>query len=188
MVQEGKIDLLFTWIGEVYQLIPQGFDFEFLYGEDVLKVCSNPVITSLDNIENNPEMVEGFCRGLAKGMYFTYLNPEAGADISCKAFPAIQISWAGALAVQEGRVAQMFGFTPEANAMLTEKIGWAFEDKWELTMDWTVRTVDEVSEAIALDKVYTNQFIEAANNFDRAKVEADAANYVFEVKDKYPAE
>jgi ABC-type nitrate/sulfonate/bicarbonate transport system substrate-binding protein len=187
MVQEGKIDILFTWIGEVYQLIPQGFEFEFLYGEDVLQVCSNPVITSLDNIENNPEMVEGFCRGLAKGMYFTYLNPEAGADISCKTFPAIEISWAGALAVQQGRVAQMFGFTPESNAMLTDKIGFAFEDKWNLTMDWTVRTVDEVSAAIPLDKVYTNQFIDAANNFDRAKVEADAKNYVFEVKDKYPA-
>lgn len=188
MVQEGKIDLLFTWIGEVYQLIPQGFDFDFLYGEDVLKVCSNPVITSLDNIQNDPEMVEGFCRGLAKGMYFTYLNPEAGADISCKTFPSIQISWAGTKAVQEGRVAQMFGFTPEANATLTEKIGYAFEDKWNLTMEWTVKTVDEVTEAIPLDKVYTNQFIDAANDFDRAEIEADAANYVFEVKDKYPAE
>lgn len=188
MVQEGKIDLLFSWIGEVYQLIPQGFEFDFLYGDEVLPVCSNPVITSLDNIENRPEVVEGFLRGLAKGMYFTYVNPEAGADISTGQFPAIDISWAGALAVQDGRVAQMFGFTEEANAMLTEKIGYAFEDKWSLTMDWTVKTIDEVTEPIPLDMIYTNMFIDAANDWNKADIEADAAAYVLVNKDRYRPE
>jgi len=188
MVQEKKIDLLFTWIGEVYQLIPQGFEFDFLYGDDILKNCSNAIITSTDLIQNKPELVEGFCRGLAKGMYFNYINPEAGADISCAKFPAIDISWKGAVAVQNGRVAQNFGFTPEANKQLTEKIGNAFQDKWQLTMDWTVKTVEELSAAVPLDQIYTNQFIDAANNWDKAAVEAAAKNYKFTVKDKYKPE
>jgi ABC-type nitrate/sulfonate/bicarbonate transport system substrate-binding protein len=188
MVQEKKIDILFTWIGEVYQLIPQGFDFDFLYGDDVLKNCSNAIIASTDTIKNNPELIEKFCRGLAKGMYFTYLNPEAGADISCAQFPGIKISWKGAVAVQDGRVAQNFGFTEESNAQLLEKIGFAFEDKWNLTMEWTVKTVPELKGALPLDTIYTNEFIDAANDWDRADVEKNATDYKFTVKDKYPAE
>ena len=36
-----------------------------------------------------------------------------------------------------------------------------------------------VSEYIDLDRCYTNQFVEAANDWDRAEVDADAENYQF---------
>ena len=107
-VQEGKIDLLFSWLGEIYQLQGQGFDFDFLWGDDVIQTTGNPVVTSYDMIENHPDIVEGFVRGLAKGAYFTYVNPEAGADISCARFPNIDVSWDAAIGIQNGRVAQMF--------------------------------------------------------------------------------
>jgi len=182
MVQEGKLDILFTWIGEVYQLMAQGFDFTYIDGNEILKNCSNPIVTSLDMIKNDPETVKGFCRALAKAMYFVYSNPEAGADISCGQFPAIDISWDGAVAVQKGRVAQMFGTTEEDNKKLTETVGKAFEDKWQLNVDWAVKT-GIIKNPIPLNEIYTNEFIDST--WDKAKVEADAKNYKFKVKDKY---
>jgi ABC-type nitrate/sulfonate/bicarbonate transport system substrate-binding protein len=184
-VAEGKIDLLFSWLGEIYQLQGQGFDFDFLWGDDVLQTCGNPVVTSLDMIKNKPEIVEGFIRGMAKGAYFTYANPEAGADVSCAQFPAIDVSWEAAVGVQNGRVAQMFGVGEATNKKMLEKIGWHFEDKWRITIDGSVGSIDGLTADIDFDKIYTNQFIAAANDWDRDKIKADAVNYKFTVKDKY---
>jgi len=184
-VQEGKIDLLFSWLGEIYQLQGQGFDFDFLWGDEVIQTCGNPVVTSYDMIENNPEIVEGFIRGMAKGAYFVYVNPEAGADVSCARFPEIDVSWDAAIGIQNGRVAQMFGVGDATNAKMLEKIGWHFEDKWRTTVDGSVGSIEGLEADIDFDLIYTNEFIAAANDWDRAEVEADANNYEFTVRDKY---
>jgi NitT/TauT family transport system substrate-binding protein len=184
-VQEGKIDLLFSWLGEIYQLQGQGFDFDFLWGDDVIQTCGNPVVTSFDMIENSPEIVEGFIRGMAKGAYFTYVNPEAGADVSAAQFPAIEVTWDAAIGIQNGRVAQMFGVGEATNAKMLEKIGWHFEDKWRTTVDGSVGSIDGLEADIDFDKIYTNEFIAAANDWDRSEVEADAENYVYTVRDQY---
>lgn len=184
MVQEGKLDILFTWIGEVYQLIAQGFDFRYIDGNEVLPNCANAIVTSTETIQKDPELVRGFIRGLQKGMYFVYCNPEAGADISVSRFPNIDVSWEGAVAVQRGRIAQMFGMKPEENAKLLEKIGFAFDDKWQSNVDWAVRT-DVVQKPISLSDIFTNEFL---SDIDRAKVEADAKNYVFKIRDQRLAE
>jgi ABC-type nitrate/sulfonate/bicarbonate transport system substrate-binding protein len=184
-VQEGKIDLLFSWLGEIYQLQGQGFDFDFLWGDDVLQTCGNPVVTSLYMINNSPEIVEGFIRGIAKGAYFVYVNPEAGADISCAQFPNIQVPWDAAIGIQNGRVAQMFGVGEATNKKMLEKIGWHFEDKWRTTVDGSVGLIDGLKADIDFDLIYTNEFIAAANDWDRKEIEEDAKNYVYKVRDKY---
>ncbi len=186
-VDEGKIDMLFTWPGEAWQLMGQGFEFNYIDGNDVLKTCSNSIVANTKMIEEDPEVIEGFVRGLAKGMLFTKLNPEAGAAVVCKQFPAIDVTWKAATFVQMGRAYQMFG--PEGGeeeATLLEKIGFLFEDKWKLVMDTTVSS-GVIKEAIPLDKVITNDFVDLT--WDRKQVEEDAKNYdIDSVKSKYKAE
>ena len=132
-VAEGTLDILFTWPGEAYQLMGQGYDFKYIDGNEVLKTCSGGIITSLDMIENEPEVIEGFVRALCKGIYFTKYNPEAAAAVSCDQWPNIDVTWETAVAVQEGRNYQMFG--PEGGEeeqKLLENIGISWEDKWKL--------------------------------------------------------
>ena len=81
----------------------QGYDFKYIDGNEVLKTCSGGIITSLDMIENEPEVIEGFVRALCKGIYFTKYNPEAAAAVSCDQWPNIDVTWETAVAVQEGR-------------------------------------------------------------------------------------
>jgi len=186
-VAEGKLDMLFTWPGEAWQLIGQGFDFIYIDGNDVLKTCSNPIITSLDLIENEPEVVRGFVRGLAKGVYFTKYNPEAAAAIVCDQFPAIDVTWKAAVYVQHGRVYQMFG--PEGGEeeqKLVDNIGWNWEDKWNLVVETSIDS-GVISEPIPLDRIYTNEFVDLT--WDKSKVEQDADNYDIEsVKSRYKPE
>ncbi len=176
MVNEKKIDALFTWISEVEQLKGQGFDFEYLDGNKVLPVLANPVITNDALIANDPELITRFCRAMMKGLYFVYKNPTAGADIVLNRFPAIQITWEGAYGCALGRNQQAFG-TDKATAdqILADGIGFMAPAKWDEVIAWAEK-VDVISSPIAPANVYTNALLDL--KWDRAKVEADAAAYV----------
>lgn len=174
-VAEGKLDMLFSWPGEAWQLIGQDFNFNYIDGNDVLKTSSNPVITNTNLMEKEPEVVRGFVRGLNKGMYFVKYNPEAGAAVSCDQWPAIDITWKAAVYVQMGRAYQMFGPEggPEEQKLL-DNIGINFEDKWNYVMDTSIEA-GVIKAPIPLDKVYTNEFVDLT--WDKKAVEADADNY-----------
>ncbi len=188
-VAEGKLDMLFSWPGEAWQLMGQGYNFNYIDGNEVLKTCSNPIITNTNNIENRPEVVKAFVKGLAKGMYFTKYNSEAAAAVSCAQFPAIDITWNAAVYVQKGRAYQMFG--PEGGTeekQLLDNIGKSWDDKWQIVMDSAVES-GVIKAPIAFDKVYTNDFIYAGINSDKPNIEKDADSYdVAAVKGKYKPE
>lgn len=183
MVKEGKIDVLATWIGEIYQLNGMGMGFRYIDGNEVLENCANSIITHTDTIKNDPELVKKFSRALAKGTYFVYANPEAGADIVLEQFPMFQpqVSWDAGVAIQKGRVAQNFGLTPEENKFFIENLGIHIKDRWENNVKWAVDT-DIIKKPLPLDKVYLNDYVD--QTWDKAKVEADAKNYEYKVKEK----
>ncbi len=186
-VAEGKLDMLFSWPGEAWQLIGQGFDFKYIDGNDVLKTNSNPIVTSLKMIETEPEVVRGFSRGLAKGIYFTKYNPEAAAALSCDVWPNIKVTWKAALYVQEGRAYQMFGPKGgEEEKKLLENIGYNWPDKWQLNVD-TALSSGIIKAKIPLEKIFTNDYF--TKDWDRKKVEKDADTYdVAKTKARYPLE
>lgn len=177
-VAEGALDILFTWPGEAWQLMGQGYDFNYIDGNEVLKTCSNSIITNFDLIEKEPEVVAGFCRALAKGIYFTKYNPEAAAAVSCNQWPNIDVTWKAAVYVQEGRNYQMFGAPgSEEEAVLLENIGVSWEDKWQLNVDKLLSS-GVISQEIALEDIFTNDFVDLT--WDKAQVEADADAYDWE--------
>jgi ABC-type nitrate/sulfonate/bicarbonate transport system substrate-binding protein len=186
-VAEGNLDMLFSWPGEAWQLIGQGFDFVYIDGNEVLKTNSNSIITSLKMIEEEPEVVEGFCRGLAKGIYFTKYNSEAAAALSCDQWPNIDVTWKAAYYVQEGRNYQMFGPPGgEEEQKLLDNIGYNWPDKWQLNVDVAVSS-GVIDKPIALDRIFTNEFYD--DSWDRSQVEADADSYDVEAtKARYAPE
>jgi NitT/TauT family transport system substrate-binding protein len=186
-VAEGRLDMLFSWPGEAWQLIGQNFDFRYIDGDEVLQTSSNPLTTSLKLIQEEPRVVQGYVRAMAKGIYFTKYNSEAAAAVSCKQWPNIDITWKAAVYVQEGRNYQMFGKPgSDGEKKLLENIGFNWEDKWQLNVKAALES-GVIKQAIPLDKIYTNQFVD--NTWDRKKVERDADAYdVASVKARYKPE
>ncbi|MDR1579583.1 MAG: ABC transporter substrate-binding protein [Synergistaceae bacterium] len=186
-VAEGRLDMLFTWPGEAWQLIGQNFDFRYIDGNDVLTTSSNPLVTSLKLIKEEPEVVRGFVRAMAKGIYFTKYNPEAAAAVVCNKFPNIDVTWKAAVFVQEGRVYQMFGKEggPEERKLL-ENIGMNWEDKWQLNIKAAIDS-GVIKKEIPLESIYTNEFVD--NSWDHKAVEKDADAYdIASVKARYKPE
>ena len=186
-VAEGNLDILFSWPGEAYQLIGQNYDFNYIDGHEILQTNSNSIITSLDMIENEPEVIEGFVRALCKGIYFTKYNPEAAAAVSCSQWPNIDVTWKAAVYVQEGRAYQMFGKPgSDTEAERLENLGLSTDAGWQLNVDTMIES-GVISTEIPLDQIYTNEFVDMT--WDRAAVEADADAYDWEsVAANYEAE
>lgn len=186
-VAEGKLDMLFTWPGEAWQLQGQNYDFVYIDGNEVLKTNSNPLITSEYLIENEPELVQAFVTAMQQAIYMVHYNPEAAAAFMADALPHIDVTWKTALYIQEGRKYQMFGKPgSDTEKRVLEAIGENWADSWELNMQVALEN-GIIKEAIPLDRVYTNQFIKKDLDYSAVEAFADAID-VESVAARYPAE
>ena len=169
-VAEKKLDMLFTWPGECWQLIGQNYDFVYIDGNDVLKTSSNPLCTSQYMIDNEPETVKAFVNAMQQAVYAVHYNPEAAAAIMATDYPHIDVTWKAAKFIQEGRNYQMFGKPgSETEAEILKCPGKQSEEAWKLNMQAALDS-GTIAEELPLDKVFTNEFID--ENIDYSKVEA----------------
>lgn len=169
----GTVDACWTWDGEWQQWVAEGYDIRFLSGEDVYKSASNSFIASGKFIEENPVATEALLRAICKGMYFCYCNPKAAADIILTQWTSLTFDLETATELVETILVPAMG--GEA-VMTSDAIGTHAEDRWALLMkDYVAYEI--VLEEIPLEKCFTNDYVAAANNWDRAEVEADAEAY-----------
>ena len=174
-LSEGTLDAVWSWDGEWQQWKAEGMDITFLSGEEVYKSASNSFIANAALVEEYPDLIAGFCRAVAKGCYFCYKNPRAAADIVITDWTSLAVDLDTA---EEIIVTAVNFMTGGQEIMEGNTIGEHPQERWELLMDDYVE-YGIVSEYIDLDRCYTNQFVEAANDWDRAEVDADAENYQF---------
>ncbi|MEA5014162.1 MAG: ABC transporter substrate-binding protein [Candidatus Limiplasma sp.] len=169
-VAEGKLDMLFTWPGECWQLQGQNYDFVYIDGNEVLKTNSNPLVTSTMLIETEPELVQAFVTAMQKAIYAVHYKPEAAAAIMADVFPNIDVTWKAAKYIQEGRNYQMFGKPgSETEARILSKIGFNWEDTWQLNVQAALDS-GTISEPLTMEQIYTNEFIR--DDIDYSEVEA----------------
>jgi len=171
----GNVDAVWTWDGEWQQWKAEGQDIVYLSGEEVYDSSSNSIIASTALVEQYPDLIGRFCRALAKGCYFCYVNPRAAADIIITEWTSLMVDLDTAEEIVKTAVNFMTG---GEEVMTGTTIGAHSEDSWNLMMADYVK-MGIVEEAIPLENCYTNQFVEIANDWDRAEVDADAAEYVF---------
>jgi NitT/TauT family transport system substrate-binding protein len=171
MVDVGQADAVFTWEKEYQLWQAQGLKLRYITGEDLVPGCANSIATTRDMVKNDPELIEKFCRAYAKGIYFCKCNPEAATDIVLKKFPALNLTLDQALPAIKGLV-----HITNDNDTETKGYGYHNKDEWQVMKDGALLT-KSITEDVPVEEYYTNEFIEAINNFDKAEVEADAAAY-----------
>lgn len=171
----GKAPALITWLSEYYQLVGQGYKFDYLDGNKVSPQVSNSICTSDEMIKDHPDVVKKFVRAMTKAMYFCYLNEEAAADITLLTCPNLEIDWQGALGATKGDVMQIFGTDDAAQkATIAAGIG-----KFDMTM--TQNAADNLLKSGTLSKkitsstYYTNNYVDTS--WDKTTVEQDAKAY-----------
>lgn len=105
------------------------------------------VITHLDTIKKNPDMIKRFVKALLKGINYTFMDVEAAADIGVKHFP---------MAKKEILVTQL----NNTQWLFPPPLGWQDPKVIEAVRNMTYKFA-EIKEAkdMPLDRFFTNEFL-----------------------------
>ncbi len=144
-----------------------GFDLVELTPEAFRTLPAEDVVVSIDFVENNPELVAGLCRAIAKGMLVGLENPAAALAIMQQVTPEEHDDTAYAWLYMEG--AQETVRPPMQGGRYYFGI---FDfDEWQAFADLAGEKPFDLAAFL------TNDFVEEINDFDYDGVIAEAAAY-----------
>lgn len=174
-LRSGNVDALAYWSGFFASLEVEGFEFRYFVWEPILQAPGHVVVATREYIEQNPEVVAKVSRSMAKAAVYAFANPEAAVRAYWAAFPESRPT-AGEEAALQAEVhrlnTQLMDMTVEQRA--DTRWGWNDAAGWQVQLDFML-DAGVLEEAMSAEDVFTNDFIDEANDFDAAEVEAVAA-------------
>jgi NitT/TauT family transport system substrate-binding protein len=181
-LQEGQADSALAWGGLRSQWLAGGLDFDYIIGRTWSKFPANSFQIRRTDFEDTAldDLYTRYLRGHAMGLEFGHLNPRAATQITMESEPigpalqelfpdkniAVQSFWELATNCR--------GDWPNRNGGMW---GWADLAGWNLFLD-TITEIGQLTKDIAAEDIVSNKYVEAANDFDKAKVKADADAFV----------
>jgi NitT/TauT family transport system substrate-binding protein len=182
-LSQGKADAALGWEGLRAQWRGQGLDFDYLLGKNSSKFPANSYVTRKSDLAD-PAKVDAYTkylRGWAMGMEFGWQNPRAATQITMEQFPGLASQMDPNVATES-----LMQQTALMHAKWDERKAWGFhlQDSWQAYFD-AIAKIGQVSKVFKASDVTTNQFVAGANDFDHAKVKADAD--AFKLSDAYKA-
>lgn len=107
------------------------------------------------------------------GLEFARVNPQAAAQITYEQFPALKDQMTFDLALESMR---QLGYLYNQSNKAGKGYGYSDEAAWQSYLDRIAKIGLTKTQLKSADTV-TNEFVTAANDFDKAKVGDDAKNY-----------
>jgi NitT/TauT family transport system substrate-binding protein len=180
---QGQADAALTWEGLRAQWRGQGFDFDYLLGKNASVFPANSFVIRAGDLEDPAlkDLYTRYLRGWAMGLEFGWLNPAAATQIAMDEFPGLATQMDPATAVES--LMQQSGLM-HAHWDKRGKWGLHLQDSWQAYFD-AIHKIGQISQPLKAEDVTTNELIDGANDFDHAKVKADAE--AFELRDEYKA-
>ncbi|SEM90015.1 NitT/TauT family transport system substrate-binding protein [Loktanella fryxellensis] len=168
-VRDGNVSAISGAAPDWISLNANGIPVRLITPEELLASPANTFAANTETLEEKRAAMEGFLRAWSKGMYVASVNPEAVAQMLRKGVPA---EW------ENEEAGQLFlDMSIGMNVSVTERLGDLQTPVWDALQPRLLSSgaiEAEVDEATFLNDTY----IAAANDFDRAQVEADAAAWL----------
>lgn len=178
VLASGQGDAALAWEGLRADWQGKGLEFEYWLGLDHSNFPANSFVVRRADIEDADRnaFLGQYLRGWAMGLEFGHLNPRAASQIVFEQFPIVRENLGGELGTESMmQLANVFRGNFESRA------GWGDHDldSWGLYFD-TLSEIGQISSPVDINSAITNEFIGPANDFDRAKVAADAAAFTLD--------
>ncbi len=175
-LENGSVDAYSTAYNDIFAVQTAG-----IYLDDLTPAIYNTfpargIISTPSRVAEKPEAFERFARGTAMGIYFCLQNQEACRDMMKGAIPAAFEQNADGISQGDLRFELSLQQVPPADI---NRIGQHDVDGTQAFLDLIQSTSPDYISVNAAD-VLNSDFIDFANDFDRARVEADAAAYEFQ--------
>jgi NitT/TauT family transport system substrate-binding protein len=178
-VSQGQADAALTWEGLRAQWGAQGLEYEYILGKEWSKFPANSFQIRRSDFED-PSLTEvytSYLRGWAMGLEFGYLNPRAATEITM-AEPTLTEALNAAFPDKAIAVESMWQNAQIFRGDFESRQGWGWHDmdSWQLFLD-TIREIGQLTQDVAAEDIIKNDYVAGANDFDAAKVRADAEAY-----------
>jgi NitT/TauT family transport system substrate-binding protein len=173
---QGQADAALSWEGLRAQWRGQGLDFDYLLGKNVSTFPANSYVTRKSDLSDpaKAELYTKYLRGFAMGYEFGHLNPRAASHIVMEEFPGLKTQMSPAVITES-----MMQMDALAHAKWEERQQmWGFHlmASWQAYFD-AIKSIGQITKEIKAEDVVSNDLIAGANDFDKAKVKADADAY-----------
>lgn len=174
-LKAGQGDAALGWEGLRAEWIATGLDFEYWLGVQNSPLFANTFVVRAEDLEDPDKKayLEKYLRGWAMGLEFAHLNPRAAVEIVFEQFPTV----AGNLGPELGTTSILQQIAVFRGDM-SKRAGWGDHnmEAWQTFFD-QIHELGQITNPVKAEDVCTNALIPAANDFDNAKVQADADGY-----------
>ncbi len=175
-MKRGDIAGWMAWDTIVADLENRGMEFIEFRPSTFDNLFGNAVVTREEMIKNNPKVVIGMCRGIAKAVHFGLHNPDAAIRIHWSLYPQSKPQGAdeAKLLVDARRIFSSRFNDYELKG--TKKYGESFAAQWDYVSD-LMKKQGNIPADFDVSTAYTNEFIDQINDWDRGIVEAKAKSW-----------
>lgn len=171
----GQGDAALAWEGLRAEWIATGLEFDYWLGVQNSNLPANTFIVRSADLEDSDRVafLQKYLRAWAMGLEFGYQNPRAAVEAVFEQFPTF--------AKNTGPELGTTSILQQINVFrgdMDQREGWGWHDmaSWQSFFD-QIHQIGQISDPVKAENVCTNELIGPANDFDHAKVKADADAY-----------
>jgi NitT/TauT family transport system substrate-binding protein len=175
-LKRGDIAAWAAWDTIVAELENRGMEFVEFRPSYFDKLFGNSVVTREEVLRDNPKLVIGMCRGIAKAVHFGLTNPEAAIRIHWKLYPQSKPQGSDEAKLLSDSKRVFMSRFQDYELHGTNKYGEHTAPQWD-TLGAMMKEQGTLPANIDVKDAYTNQFIDQINDFDRAAIEAQAKGW-----------
>ena len=168
-IRDGEVSAISGAAPDWISLNANGINVRLITPPEMLASPANTFAVNADMIEEKRAAIEGFLRAWNKGMYVAKVNPEMVAEALRQGVPA---EW------ENEAAGQLFlDMSVGMNVSTTERLGDLQSDVWT-ALQPRLLSSGAIAEQVDVTTFLNDTYIAAANDFDRAAVEAEAAAWL----------
>lgn len=167
-LQRGRIDVLMLWTAAYAEMENLGVELEYIKPESTENLFSTGFVVDREWAKDNEEIIEGFGRAWARSTLHMVNDPVATVEATWEQYPAIKTGDDDAEKLAKILEA---GFPNKYVGDPNAYDAWGSYDEEAVEL-WTQVAADGGITGSKLEPadVYTNDYVEAYNDFDRSEL------------------
>jgi NitT/TauT family transport system substrate-binding protein len=164
-VRNGDVSAITGSISDWVALEANGIPLRMITPESLMATPANSLAVDADRMDELQPVIEGFLRAWAKGIYAAEVNPEAVSQILQQTVPEEWEDMASGQAFLDQSII--------LNVSITDRIGDLQSDVWTSIQPQLVEG-GLIPSPLPVAQFLNDRFVDAANDWDRAEVAAEA--------------
>ncbi len=175
-LRRGDIAGWISWDTAVAELENRGMEFTEFRPSYFGQLFGNAVVTREEVIRDQPKLVVGMCRAIAKAVHFGLHNPDAAIRIHWSVYPQSRPQGNDEVKLMADAKRVFMSRFVDYELRGTTRYGESLPQQWDQVAS-LMKQQGTLPASFDAQQAYTNAFIDQINDWDRGSVEAQAKSW-----------